>query len=165
MEVRSLDQHELNNIKLIVYDFDGVMTDNKVVLREDGMESVVVNRADGLAIALIKKMDIPQIILSTETNRVVETRARKLGIPVIKGADNKRDVLLTYCMEENILLEKVVYVGNDVNDLEVMRIVGHPVCPADAYEEIREISKIILSVAGGQGVIRDLLKYITERED
>ena len=68
----------LNNIKLIVYDFDGVMTDNRVIVHEDGMESVIVNRADGLGVNLTKEIGIPQMILSAETNSVVEARARKL---------------------------------------------------------------------------------------
>jgi len=155
----------MGKIKLIVYDFDGVMTDNKVILREDGLESVVVNRADGLAISLIKKMNIPQIILSTERNRVVETRAKKLDIPVIRGIDNKEDALVSFCRENNVELKDVIYLGNDINDLDIMKTVGYPVCPADAYEEIQNVSKTVLGVAGGQGVIRDLLKYIKEWEE
>ncbi|MCZ7611886.1 MAG: HAD hydrolase family protein [Ignavibacterium sp.] len=150
----------LKNIQLIVYDFDGVMTDNKVIVREDGLESVVVNRSDGLAIEMIKSKGIKQIILSKEKNRVVEMRAKKLGISVIKGINNKKETLISYCKEENIQLNGVVYIGNDINDLEAMKMVGYPICPLDAYEEVREISKIILDVPGGNGVVRDFLKYI-----
>lgn len=150
----------IENTELIVYDFDGVMTDNKVVLREDGIESVVVNRADGLAIGIIKQHGIKQIILTKEKNMVVETRAAKLGIPVIRGVDNKKEVLTSYCKEYNIQLSNVVYIGNDINDLDVMRIVGYPICPADAYEEVKNVSRIILDVQGGNGVVRALLKYI-----
>ena len=148
------------NIKLIVYDFDGVFTDNRVILREDGLESVIVNRADGLAIRILKNMGIGQIILTTETNKVVEARAKKLAIPIIKGVDNKKDILIAYCKQNMISLKDVLYVGNDINDIEIMAIVGYPVCPSDAYEEIKNISKIILSVPGGAGVVRDLMKHI-----
>lgn len=157
--------NKIKNIGLMAYDFDGIMTNNKVILREDGLESVVVSRADGLAIGIIKKMGIPQIILSTETNKVVDTRAKKLGIPVLNGIDNKKETLITYCAELDISLDDVVYIGNDINDIEVMKIVGYPVCPSDAYEEIRAISKIVLDVAGGEGVIRAMLKYIRGTED
>ena len=155
----------LNNIQLVVYDFDGVMTDNRVILREDGLESVVVNRSDGLAVSIIKNMGIPQMIMSKEQNKVVETRARKLGIPVLKGIDNKQEVLIEHCRNKNISLSNVVYIGNDINDVEVMRIVGHPVCPQDAYPEVRAISKFVIPVNGGSGVVRALLNYIEKREE
>lgn len=152
--------HALKKIQLIVYDFDGVMTDNKVVLREDGLESVVVNRSDGLAVEIIKRAGIKQIIISKEKNRVVETRAKKLGIPVIQGVDNKKGILVSYCDKNNIQIENVAYIGNDINDIDAMTIVGYPICPADAYEEVKNISKIIIGVNGGDGVVRALLKYI-----
>lgn len=150
----------IKNIELIVYDFDGVMTDNKVILREDGLESVVVNRADGLAIGMIKEMGIKQLILSKEKNRVVEVRANKLKIPFLRGVDNKKEVLIDYCKKKDIDFKSVVYIGNDINDLEVMKMVGYPICPSDAYEEIKKFSKIILNVPGGAGVVRDFIKYI-----
>lgn len=150
------------SIRLIVYDFDGVLTDNKVVLSEDGLESVVVNRADGLAISIFKRMGIKQVILSTETNKVVEIRARKLDVPVIRGIENKEEAIVSYCKENNIQLKNVVYVGNDLNDLDAMKIVGFPVCPSDACKEIKNISRFILNVPGGAGIARDLLQYITK---
>ena len=150
----------LRNIQLVVYDFDGVMTDNKVILREDGVESVIVNRSDGLAIGMIKEMKIPQIILSTEANKVVETRANKLDIPVIKDVKDKKEILLNYCKKHDIPLNNVVYIGNDINDIEAMKVVGHPVCPSDACDEVKMIPEIILDVQGGDGVVRDFLKYI-----
>jgi YrbI family 3-deoxy-D-manno-octulosonate 8-phosphate phosphatase len=148
------------DVKLVVYDFDGVMTNNLVLLREDGLESVSVNRSDGLAIEMIKKRGIPQIILSKEKNKVVEARARKLGIPVIQGVDHKKDILLSYCSEHGIHVKDVAYIGNDINDLEVMKIVGHPVCPSDAYDEVKRFVKIQLDASGGNGVVRDFLNHI-----
>lgn len=155
----------LKDIKLIVYDFDGVLTDNKVLLREDGVESVVVNRSDGLAIGMIKDMGIKQIILSKEKNKVVEVRANKLGIPVLKGIDNKKEALIGYCKGNGIPLESVVYIGNDINDVELMKIVGYPVCPSDAYEEVKKIVKIVLEASGGAGVVRDVLKYLNYEKE
>jgi YrbI family 3-deoxy-D-manno-octulosonate 8-phosphate phosphatase len=150
----------LNDIQLIVYDFDGVLTDNKVILREDGLESVIVNRSDGLAINIIKGIGIKQIIVTTETNKVVEIRAIKLDIPIIKGVNKKKESIISFCNKNNIKLNKVIYIGNDINDLEIMRIVGYPICPSDAYEEVKRISKIILKSKGGSGVVREILKYI-----
>lgn len=155
----------MTNIQLVVYDFDGVMTDNRVILREDGLESVVVNRSDGLAVNIIKNMGIPQMILSKEQNKVVETRARKLGIPVLKGIDNKQEALIEYCRNKNIFLSNVIYIGNDINDVDVMRIVGHPICPQDAYPEARAVSKFVIPVNGGNGVVRALLNYIEKPDE
>lgn len=163
--MRQAKRLKFNTIHLIVYDFDGVMTDNRVILREDGLESVVVNRADGLAVELIKKMGIQQIILSKEKNNVVIRRAKKLNIPVLRGIDNKKDVLSRYCKKNSIALKNVVYVGNDVNDVEVMNIVGYPFCPRDAYPEAMAAAKFVIPVNGGDGVIRDLLNYIEKHEE
>lgn len=156
----NIDRLDSEKIQLVVYDFDGVMTDNKVTLREDGLESVVVNRSDGLAVEIIKGMGIPQIILSKEKNKVVVARATKLGIPVMHGIDQKKEILLSYCGDHKVDPTNVVYIGNDLNDVEVMQFVGYPLCPADAYEEVKSIARIILAAKGGDGVVRDFLKYI-----
>lgn len=150
----------IKGVHLIVYDFDGVMTDNKVILREDGLESVVVNRSDGLAVSRLKSCGILQVILSTESNKVVAKRAQKLDIPLIQGVSDKSKSLRRYCRENNILLKDVVYVGNDLNDLQAMKRVGYPVCPSDACKEVRAICMIVLGAAGGSGVIRELLDCI-----
>jgi N-acylneuraminate cytidylyltransferase len=149
-----------NEIKLIVYDFDGVMTDNKVIVNENGIESVIVNRSDGLAIDILKRQGFEQIILTTETNSVVEVRANKLGIPVLKGVKDKKNTLIEFCNERNISLKDVLYVGNDINDLQVMECVGWPICPIDASREIKKISKIVLNTRGGEGVIKEILNLI-----
>ena len=146
----------LNNIKLIVYDFDGVMTDNRVIVSEDGMESVIVSRADGLGVNIIKEMEIPQMILSTETNPVVSLRAKKLGIPVLQGVDDKMTVLLNYCKSNNFNPKGVLYIGNDVNDEGVMKAVGYTVAPADAHHSIKSLAQMVLDTKGGQGVVREL---------
>jgi N-acylneuraminate cytidylyltransferase len=147
-------------LKLLVYDFDGVMTDNKVLIREDGLESVAANRGDGLGVGMLKKLGYRQMILSTEENRVVATRAAKLGLEVIHGCREKRQALEVFCSEQGIALESVLFVGNDVNDLEVMRAVGFSVAPADAHEDILAIAHLTTRAAGGQGVIRELADYL-----
>jgi 3-deoxy-D-manno-octulosonate 8-phosphate phosphatase (KDO 8-P phosphatase) len=148
------------DIKLIVYDFDGVMTDNLVFVDQGGKETVACNRGDGLGINMIKNIPIPQIILSTETNEVVQQRAKKLGIPAIHGSSNKKQSLASYCLEKKISFSEVLYVGNDINDLEVMQQVGLPVCPADAHEKIRELSSHITKARGGKGVVRELAEWL-----
>jgi len=147
-------------IDLIVYDFDGVMTDNSLLMDQDGKEYVRVSRADGLAVSEIKKMFLKQIILSTEKNPIVQKRAEKLGIDCLQGINNKKKTLSTFAERQNINLEKTIYVGNDVNDLEAMLLVGTKVCPSDSHQEILNVSDIVLNKKGGQGVIRELLDML-----
>lgn len=149
---------QFENIDLIVYDFDGVLTDNRVLVFDDGHEAVFCSRADGLAIGLIKKAGIPQIILSMEENRVVETRARKLGIDVLCGIQDKKTILADYCRKNNYELKRVVYIGNDINDIEAMGIVGYPMAPQDARPAVKRISKMIIARNGGDGVVREFLE-------
>ena len=149
-----------SDIQLIVYDFDGVMTDNRVIVHEDGMESVIVNRADGLGVNIIKEIEIPQMILSTETNPVVSFRAKKLGIPVLQGVDDKKTVLLKYCKDNNYDPARILYVGNDVNDEEVMKAVGYSVATADAHHSIKSLAQMVLDTKGGHGVVRELADKI-----
>lgn len=147
-------------IDLIIYDFDGVMTNNTVIIDQNGNESIIVNRSDGLAISEIKKYNIKQIIISTEKNPIVQRRAEKLNIPCINAVENKKTVVEYYINDLNIDKNKVIYVGNDINDLESMQFVGLPVAPLDAHESIKKICKFITKSKGGDGVIRDLLDIL-----
>lgn len=152
----------LKKIDLIVYDFDGVMTDNKVLIDSEGNEYVFCNRSDGLAISIIKKMGIPQIIISTEKDRIVLARARKIKIPVIFGVDKKDIILKNYCKKYNFNLNKTIYIGNDINDLKAMLLVGFKIAPSDANKKILEISDITTKSGGGKGVIREFLSMCTK---
>ena len=136
------------------------MTDNKVIVDENGTESVIVNRGDGLGISEIKKLNIEQLIISTETNLVVSSRAKKLKIPCLQGIKNKKKSLLDYCKKNNFDLKNVAFVGNDINDKEVMKVVGLPICPKDSHENLLSFSKIILNSSGGQGVVREIFDML-----
>jgi 3-deoxy-D-manno-octulosonate 8-phosphate phosphatase (KDO 8-P phosphatase) len=154
----------IKNVSLIVYDFDGVMTNNKVLISQDGTEMVQVNRADGLGVSEIKKFSIQQIIISTESNPVVSARASKLNIPCLQGISIKKDALMEYCRKDHIDLKDVAYIGNDINDKEVMEIVGSTFCPADAHKSIKAISDHVLKTKGGDGVIREFLDLIIKQK-
>ena len=153
----------MGSIKLIIYDFDGVMTDNKVYVDQNGNESVNVNRADGLGVSEIKKLGLQQFIVSTETNPVVSARARKLGLPCLQGIENKSLEIASYSQKNHISLDTVAYVGNDINDMEAMKMVGTTFCPADAHEKIKNISDHVLSTKGGDGVVREILEFLLDR--
>ena len=151
--------------KLLVYDFDGVMTNNKVYVDQEGKEIVQVSRADGLAVSMIKKLNINQMILSSEKNIVVLKRANKLKIDCLFGVENKKNVLKEYISDKMIKLDEVGYVGNDINDLDVMKIVGFRFCPQDAHYSIKNIADIIFTSTGGNGVIRELYDFIKESKE
>ena len=153
---------QVKDIDLIVYDFDGVMTDNRVIVFQDGIEAVIVNRADGLGVDRFRDLGIPQLILSTETNPVVKARAAKLCLEVIASCKDKKIALKNYCAQNGYDLTRVLYVGNDLNDLEVMRIVGFPVAPADAHPEIKKIAKLTTVAKGGEGVVKELSDYVDD---
>jgi len=153
------------DIKLIIYDFDGVMTDNKALLFNDGSEAVFINRVDGLAIGEIKKLGLIQYIVTTEKNKIVHKRAEKLKIPIFSGIDNKLSCIKEIMREENVLNENVMYIGNDINDLEAMLYVGLPISPNDGHKSIKEISKFVTKKSGGDGVIREIFDIFFVRRE
>ncbi len=160
-------QFEINikDIQLNVYDFDGVMTDNRVMIFQDGAEAVMVSRADGLGVERLRTLGIPQLILSSETNSVVKARAAKLGLEVVAPCKDKKITLMDYCEQNDYDLQKVLYVGNDLNDLEVMKIIGFPIAPADAHPDIKSLAKLVTKAKGGEGVIRELSDLIIQKTD
>lgn len=145
---------------LLVYDFDGVMTDNRVLVFQDGTEAVFANRADGWGVEQLRKAGFMQLILSTETNPVVSARAKKLQIKIFQGSGDKANDLTAYCQSQSIGTEKVLYVGNDVNDLDAMRLIGYPVAPADAHPSVLAIAKYVTRARGGEGVIKEISEWL-----
>lgn len=149
-----------SDIDLIVFDFDGVFTDNKVYTSQDGSEMVQCDRRDGLGLDLLRKEGYAMFILSTETNPVVEARAKKIGLKSVFGCGNKLNFLQTYMKEHEIDPSKTIYVGNDINDLEAMQFVGFPVAPNDAHPDILRIASLVLRADGGDGAVRELCEII-----
>ncbi|QGY39530.1 HAD hydrolase family protein [Pseudodesulfovibrio cashew] len=143
-------------VKLVVYDFDGVMTDNLVHVREDGVESVSANRSDGLGVGMIRKLGISQCILSTETNPVVKSRAAKIGIPAAGSVSDKGSAIIGLASEYGVSLAEVLYMGNDVNDADAMGLCGFKVAPADAHPSILALADYVTEAAGGHGAVREL---------
>ena len=150
----------INDIKVFVFDFDGVLTNNMVYLDQNGKESVSCSRGDGLAFDALRKLKKTAYILSTEKNTVVRARAQKLQISVLQGAENKVAGIQEIVKKENCKLENILYVGNDLNDYRVMGICGFTACPADSHKKIKQISSIVLKTNGGCGVVRELLEDV-----
>jgi N-acylneuraminate cytidylyltransferase/3-deoxy-D-manno-octulosonate 8-phosphate phosphatase (KDO 8-P phosphatase) len=150
----------IRDIDVFVFDFDGVLTSNFVYINEDGMESVACNRADGLAFDVLRKLQKPAFILSTEKNSVVSSRAKKLKIKAIQGSSDKLKSLKRLIKEKKYNKSKVLFVGNDINDYQVMKFCGYSACPLDAHSKIKNISDIVINVNGGSGVVRELLENV-----
>lgn len=140
---------------LVVFDFDGVMTDNMVNTKANGHETVRCDRGDGLGIAMMHRAGIPMIVLSTEEHSVVTARCKKLQLPCFQGLSDKADFLKKYAKKEKIDLKRIAYLGNDVNDLPCFEIVGFPVVPADAHPDALHAAHVVLSTAGGKGAVRE----------
>ncbi len=150
----------LDDIDAFVFDFDGVLTDNLVYLDQNGVESVSCSRADGLAFDVLRKLNKPAFILSTEKSTVVAMRAKKLKIPAIQGVSDKVKAIKELVDENHYNIKKMLYVGNDLNDYLVMQLCGYSVCPSDSHSKIKHISDICLSTNGGNGVVRELLEEV-----
>ncbi len=152
----------IEQIDAFVFDFDGVLTNNLVHLDHNGNELVSCNRGDGLGFDVLHKINKPTYILSTEKNPVVTARANKLKIPAIQGVKDKVAALQNLANEKNYNLNRVLYIGNDINDYNVMQLCGYPVCPGDSHTKIKEIASIVLKTSGGCGVVRELLEDVLE---
>jgi YrbI family 3-deoxy-D-manno-octulosonate 8-phosphate phosphatase len=147
-------------IRLLALDFDGVMTDNKVLVSEDGAESVWCHRGDGWGIAQLKKRGVKIIVISTEANRVVQARCRKLGLDFIQACSDKLPALRRVVEEHRLGPHQVAYVGNDVNDLECLQWVGLPIAVADSMPAVRAVAGLITSRPGGAGAVREVADWL-----
>jgi len=150
----------INDIDALIFDFDGVLTNNLVHLDQDGKEWVSCSRADGLAFDVLRKLNKPAFILSTEKNPVVSARANKLKIQALQGIENKVDTLTGLAESNGFKIERILYVGNDLNDYRIMQLCGYIICPADSHEKIKQISTVTLKTNGGNGVVRELLEDV-----
>lgn len=149
-----------DDIDAVVLDFDGTQTDDRVLIDSDGREFVSVHRGDGLGIAALRKTGLKMLILSSERNPVVAARARKLQLPVLHGIDRKDLALKQWCEEQGIAPERVLYVGNDVNDLPCFALVGWPVAVASAHDVVRGAARAVTTVPGGDGAVREIASWI-----
>ena len=150
-------------VELIVFDFDGVMTDNTVFVASDGREMVRCHRGDGWGIARLREAGVQMMILSTETDPVVAARCAKLKLVCHQGVGDKAAYLAAYLEENNINPAHVVYVGNDVNDLGCLELVGLPVAVADANPAVIAVSRWVLTQRGGHGAARELCDRLLTR--
>ncbi len=149
-------------IKLLVLDFDGVVSNNLVWTDQDGREMVAASRSDSLLIQPLREAGVETVILSSEINPVVAARAKKMGIDAVQGLGlhAKGPALKRLLEERKVDPAHVVYVGNDVNDLPCFALAGWSVAVADAYPEVKRAADFVLSKPGGGGAVRELCEII-----
>ena len=152
---------KLKHIKAILLDVDGVLTNGNLLLTESGEQLRQFNIKDGYALQLAVKRGIKIAALSGARSKGVEHRLRGLGIQdVFLGLDSKIEVYKNYLAQHNLATEEVLFVGDDMPDLQVMTMAGLAVCPADAVEEIKAISHYISPKNGGAGCVRDIVEKV-----
>ncbi|MDZ7831118.1 MAG: acylneuraminate cytidylyltransferase [Desulfobacterales bacterium] len=147
----------------IVFDFDGVFTDNRVFIDEKGNEGVNCSRSDGWGMAEMRRAGIPMVVISTEKNPVVAARCKKLNIEYVHGVDDKLRELNRWATAQQAVLKNLIYLGNDVNDLDCLKNVGCPVVVKDAHPDAQTHASIILKANGGNGAIRELADLIMQK--
>jgi 3-deoxy-D-manno-octulosonate 8-phosphate phosphatase (KDO 8-P phosphatase) len=146
---------DLARLRLAVFDFDGVFTDNRVWTNQQGEESVACNRSDGLGLRRLDEVGIGYLIVSSEANDVVAERARKLGADCIQAAADKLAIVIEQAERRGVGLDEIAYLGNDLNDAHCLKAVGLPVVPADAWPEVVPLARWVLGRKGGEGCVRE----------
>ena len=145
----------LSEIRLVVFDFDGVFSDNRVWTNDRGEESVACFRGDSAGLRRLDEVGVAYFILTSETNDAVLARARKIRAECIRGVEDKLPVLSAELERRAVAPDVTAYVGNDINDAECLAAVGLPVVPSDAWAEVMPLAGMVLTRSGGHGCVRE----------
>jgi YrbI family 3-deoxy-D-manno-octulosonate 8-phosphate phosphatase len=149
--------------RLLVLDFDGVLTDNRVWVDQDGREMVAANRSDSLGIKRLQQAGVETVVISMETNPVVAARCRKMNISWFQGENDKATAISKLLLERKVNANEAVFLGNDVNDLPCFPLVGWAVAVADAMPEVVRQADFVLTRPGGKAAVRELCDLIMEK--
>lgn len=152
------------NIKLVITDIDGVWTDGGMYYDNNGNEFKKFNTSDSVGVMMLKSLEIPLVIITGEDTAIVKKRAEKLKVDYLfMGVKNKLIVAATLCRDLGLKLEEIAYIGDDINDVPLLRAVGLSATPLDAAEYVRSEANWRLSRKGGDGVFREFIeKIVTE---
>jgi YrbI family 3-deoxy-D-manno-octulosonate 8-phosphate phosphatase len=163
IDVRSLEEALPRPLQALALDFDGVLTDNRVWVAQDGRESVACSRADGFGLTQVRDSGLPLVVISAERNPVVEERCAKLGIQCMSGVSDKRTVLVAWLAKVGATPETAVFMGNDTADVDCLSMVGCGIAPADAHDSARRAARVVVPAFGGRGAVRLVCEAIMER--
>jgi len=157
---------DFSKILFIAFDFDGVFTDNAVYINQHGQELVRCDRSDGIGLARLSAIGVPSVVISTESNPIVQVRCQKLKIPCYYGVSDKLNKLKQVMTEYKITSDYTAFVGNDINDLAALNYVGFPIAVTDAYPDIKDIACWCTTKPGGYGAVREICdKIVNSHED
>jgi len=158
--------NKLKDITTFIFDVDGVLTDGTIFVSEEGVQSRAFNIKDGYALQLAVKCGYNVCAISGSRSKSALYRLNGWGVKdVYLGTHTKVEKVKLYFEEKHVLPEKVLYMGDDITDLDAMKLAGLPVCPADAAEEIKAISKYISPISGGKGCARDIIEKVLKIQD
>lgn len=159
-ELNKKNQIHTGKFKALITDFDGVHTDDRVLVSQDGSEAVTCSRSDGMGIEILRGTGLKLLILSRESNPVVEVRAQKLKMEVMHHVTEKLPVLDAWRQENGLQWSDIAYIGNDINDVDCMTACGLSFCPSDAHETAKNAATRVLRNLGGRGAIREVSDYL-----
>ena len=156
---------DLTKIKLVVLDVDGVLTDGQIIIAPTGELCKQFNVADGLGISIAQRLGIKVGIITGRKGEIITRRAQELGITILyMGISNKKQALEQILQQEKLTLAEVAYMGDDLNDLSVLQVVGLSAAPANAVVEVKERVQYICQRSGGQGAVRELLEQLLKAQ-
>jgi len=153
-------KEKIKKCRCAFFDFDGVFTNNQVIVDSAGIEAVVCWRSDGLGLSKLREIGFFHQIISTETNKVVSVRAKKLGVECSYGVNNKLEKMYEILKLRNLSLDQAIYVGNDINDLDCLEVVAVPIIVADAHTDVLRDGFFKTSLCGGAGAVREVCDLI-----
>lgn len=151
----------MNAIKLLLLDVDGTLTDGKIYYSSSGEEIKAFNVKDGLGISRLQKRGVEIGIITGRYSSIVERRAEELGIKLVfQGERDKCAVLERILSQGKFKAGEIAYMGDDLNDLDIMKAVGYRICPNDACLQVKEISDFVTTRNGGDGAVREFIDYL-----
>lgn len=151
---------KFHEVKLVAFDFDGVFTDNRVYVDQDGGEMVCCWRSDGIGLSRLKGVGVKAVVITVEVNPVVKKRCTKLKIDCITGCKAKLSALKRIMRKQGLSPQEVCFVGNDLPDLDCLRYAGHPVAVKGSEREVLKVAKYVTKREGGSGAVREVCDLI-----
>jgi len=158
-----MESKKMKNIELVVCDVDGVLTDGRIIYGDNAGELKFFNIKDGLILKYLPRLGVSVLLLTGRYSSAVQKRAQELGCDLLENISNKEEVLADYINQAGIKLEKVAYIGDDLNDYTAMMLCGFKACPADAASSVRNICDYISPCVGGHGAVRDICEIILKQ--
>lgn len=150
------------NVKLVITDVDGVLTDGGIYYSSKGEALKKFNTRDSMGMELLRKINIPTILMTRENSIIVKKRSLKMKTELYMKIQNKKDCLSKICSKYDITSNNIAYIGDDINDLEIMKFVGISAAPNDAIKDVKLISNYICKLKGGEGAFREFANFIYE---